>query len=127
MRGADLARDGWVSRLEADDPPRQFGLREFDAERVEDTNGTKLEQWAGVDLDENRGRGAIAISLGGAREGRDVARSYGEARTVDRDRHDGVVVARAPQRVDDRREIALGAARQGFAVGRSVLAQPVER
>ena len=69
----------------------------------------------------------IAISLGGAREGGDVARADGEGRAVDRNRHAGVVIARAPERVDDRREIALGASRKGFAVGRGVLAQAVER
>ena len=69
----------------------------------------------------------IAISLGGAREGGDVARSDGEGRAVDRNRHAGVVIARAPERIDDRREIALGASREGFAVGRGVLAQAVER
>ena len=70
---------------------------------------------------------AIAISLRGAREGGDVARSDGEGRAVNRNRHAGVVIARAPERVDDRREIALSASCEGFAVGRGVLPQAVER
>ena len=49
------------------------------------------------------------------------------ARAVDPNHHAGVVIARAPERIDDRREVALGAPREGFAVGRGVLAQAVER
>ena len=127
LSGADLARRRRVSRLEADDALRQLGFREFHAERVDNAHRAQLEQGAGLDLDDDRGGCAIAISLGGAREGCDVARSDGQARAVDRNRHAGVVIARAPERIDDRREVALGAPREGFPVGRGVLAQAVER
>ena len=96
LSGADLARDRRVSRLEADDALRQLGFREFHAERVDNAHRAELEQGAGVDLDDDRGGRAIAISLGGAREGCDVARADGQARAVDRNRHRGVVIARAP-------------------------------
>ena len=52
----------------------------FHAERVDNAHRAQLEQWAGLDLDDDRGRGAIAISLRGAREGCDVARADGQAR-----------------------------------------------
>ncbi len=127
LRGADLARGRRVSRLQPDDPLRQLGFGEFDAERVDNAHRAKLEQGAGLDLDHDRGGRAIAISFGGAREGCDVARPEREGRAVDRNRHRGVVIARAPQRVDDRRKVAFGASRKGLAVGWGVLAQAVKR
>ena len=75
LSGADLARRRRVSRLEADDALRQLGFREFHAERVDNAHRAKLEQGPGVDLDDDRGGAAIAISFGGAREGGDVARA----------------------------------------------------
>ncbi len=127
LGGANVGRGRRIARLEADDALRQLGFREFHAERVDNADRAKLEQGAGVDLDDDRGGRAIAISLRGAREGRDVARSDRQACAVDRDRHRGVVIACAPERIDDRREIALRASRKGFAIGRGVLAQAVER
>src|SRR3984957_10329747 len=127
LRGADLARGRRVSRLEADDALRQLGFGEFDAERVDNVHIAEPEQWARLDLDDDRGSATIAISFGGAREGCDVARPDRQACTVDRDRHRRVVVARAPQRVDDRREVALGASRESFAIGWGVPWHAVER
>ena len=127
LSSADLACGSRISGFEPDDARRKLGVSELHAERVDNTHIAKLEQGAGLDLDDDRGGAAIAISLGGAREGGDFARADGEARAVDRNRHAGVVITRAPEGVDDRREIALGASREGFAVGRGVLAQAVER
>ena len=126
LSGADLARRRRVSRLEAHDALRQLGFREFHAERVDDPHRAQLEQGAGLDLDDHLDGLTVAVSLGGAREGRDVARADGQRRAVDRNRHAGVVIARAPERVDDRREVALGAPREGFPVGRGVLPQAVQ-
>ncbi len=126
LSGADFARGRRVSRFEPDDALRQLGFREFHAQRVDNTHRAKLEQGAGVDLDDDWGGRAIAISFGGAREGCDVARPDGEGRAIDRDRHRGIVIARAPQRVDDRRKVALGAPGESFAIGRGVLAQAIE-
>src|SRR4029077_13155752 len=109
------ARDSWVSGLEADDLLGQLVFREFHAERVEDSHRAKLEQGPGLDLDDDWSWRAIAIGFRGVREGCDVARGDDQARAVDRDHHRGVVIAGAPERVDDRREIALGASREGFA------------
>ena len=55
LSGADLARGRRVSRLEADDALRQFGFREFHAERVDNAHRAQLEQGAGLDLDDDRG------------------------------------------------------------------------
>ena len=87
----------------------------------------QLEQRAGIDADRDRGGGAVAVGFGGAREGGDVARADAQACSADRNGDGGIVVARAPQRVEDRREVTLGAPRQRLSVGRRVLAQPVER
>ena len=47
-------------------------------------------------------RDAVAEGLRGAREARDVSGEDAHAGAVDRDRDGRVVVARAPQRIDDR-------------------------
>ena len=86
-----------------------------------------LNSGPGSTLIETGAGARFAVGLRGARKARDVGGEDAHAGAVDRDRDGGVVVARAPQRIDDRPEIAFRAPGERVAVGGRVLAELVER
>ena len=101
-RRSSLATAGSRPRLcSADNSGRPLVLGAISraARGVQNADRADLEQRAWRDLDDDRDDRAVAIALGWARERSDVARGDGQADLTDRDRHGGVVVARAPKSV----------------------------
>ena len=128
VRGrAQAARGGSIAGLEADHPVGQRLGRQRLAGPIDDADHVQPEERPRIDANDHRRDRPVAIAFGGANKGDRVRRKNCDACAADRNGDGRIIVAEAPQRINDLAEIVGRAARQRVAVRRRVLAQLVER
>jgi hypothetical protein len=92
-----------------------------------DVDIAQREQRPGGDRDHHRCRRAVAIALGRGGKARRRLAGLGHRRAIDADRDLRVEITLSPERIDQRVDIGGGAAGQGLAIGRRILAQAIEQ